>query len=247
MKRPDEAAIPAIGHRIESRDVVESTNDVALELLRSGAAHGTVVTAREQRAGRGRRGRTWWSPPGNFYASVVVRPASGAPAGQLSFVAAVAAAAAIGADVPVRFKWPNDLLIDRRKVGGILIEAEAAGAVVGLGVNIASAPEGTPYPATSLAEAGRRGIVAGDLLAEVCPAFESWYGRWEREGFAPVREAWLARAAGVGEPISVKAADGEFAGVFAALDGNGALVLETAAGSRRITSGEVFFGRDRCC
>jgi BirA family biotin operon repressor/biotin-[acetyl-CoA-carboxylase] ligase len=167
--------------------------------------------------------------------------------GQLSFVAAVASAAAIGAGVPILFKWPNDLLIERRKIGGILIEAEAEGAVVGLGVNVASAPEGTPYPATSLVEAGREGLDVRDLLVEVCRAFETWYVRWQREGFAPIREAWLARAAGVGEPISVRTGEGEVAGVFAALDEEGALVLETKGGSRRIKSGEVFFGPDRCC
>jgi BirA family biotin operon repressor/biotin-[acetyl-CoA-carboxylase] ligase len=238
-----EAEISAIGHRIESYAVVDSTNDVALDLMRQGAAHGTIVTAEEQRAGRGRRGRTWWSPRGNLYASIIVRPDVGTAVGQLAFVTAVAASGAVGAGIPIRFKWPNDLLVDGRKLGGILIDAESDGAVIGLGINVASAPDGTPYPVTSLTAIGYGTISVGELLASVCRSLETWYVGWKREGFSPVRDAWLARAAGMGETMAVRSATTEMRGVFAGLDGDGALLLETADGRRRVTSGEVVFGQ----
>lgn len=239
----DEAEISPIGHRVVFDAVVDSTNDVALDLMRNGAAHGTVVAADEQRAGRGRRGRTWWSPPGNLYASVIVRPEAGAAIEQLSFVTAVSAAEALGGQIPVRFKWPNDLLVEGRKLGGILIEAEADGAVIGLGINIVSAPVGVPYPVTSLAEMGYGSFSARELLAAVCLSLETWYLRWIRSGFMPVREAWLARAAWMGQTMAVRSATSELRGVFAGLDSDGALLLETLDGPRRITSGEVVFGQ----
>lgn len=222
--------------------VVDSTNDEALTLLRSGAAHGTVVAADAQRCGRGRRGRTWWSPPGNLYASFVIRPAAGADSGQLAFVAAVAAAQALGAAVPVRFKWPNDLLLNGRKFGGILIECEDVGAVIGMGINIIAAPPDTPYAATSLVAEGYAAITPRNLLLSVCRALEAWYARWRVEGFEPVRGAWLARAAGMGQTMAVHLLDDRLSGIFVGLDPGGALVLETDSGRRRVTAGEVSFG-----
>jgi BirA family biotin operon repressor/biotin-[acetyl-CoA-carboxylase] ligase len=236
-----EQDIAPIGGRVHFHAVVGSTNDIALELLRGGAAHGTVVVAEAQSAGRGRRGRAWRSPPGNLYASIVVRPPAGAANGQLAFVAALGAADSIGPGLPVRFKWPNDLLAAGRKVGGILIEAESGGAVIGLGINVAVAPKEVDYPATSLADQGLA-ISVRDLLPAVCRALESWYCRWNSEGFAPVREAWLARAAGMGEAMAVRLPASRLSGVFGGMDDDGALLLKTGEGLRRITSGEVLFG-----
>jgi len=223
--------------------IVDSTNDEALSLLRSGAAHGTVVAADAQRSGRGRRGRSWWSPPGNLYASFVIRPAAGGDSGQLAFVAAVAAADALGAVVPVRFKWPNDLLLNGRKFGGILIECEDIGAVIGMGINIVAAPADTPYGATSLVGEGYAAIAPRDLLLAVCRALEAWYARWRGEGFEPVREAWLGRAAGMGQTMAVRLIDDRLSGIFVGLDAGGALVLETDSGRRRVTAGEISFGQ----
>jgi BirA family biotin operon repressor/biotin-[acetyl-CoA-carboxylase] ligase len=238
----DGAHLP-FGHRTSFRAVVDSTNDDALALLRAGAAHGTVVAAESQRAGRGRRGRTWWSPPGNLYASFIVRPPAGRDRAQLAFVAGVAAAEALGAAVPVRLKWPNDLLLDGRKLGGILIECEDVGAVIGIGINIVAAPTAAAHAAASLAGEGYPAVPPRDLLATVCGALEAWYGRWRIQGFAPVREAWLERAAGMGQTMAVRLLDERLAGVFVGLDPGGALMLETESGRRLVTAGDVTFGR----
>lgn len=230
------------GSRLHFHAAVDSTNDVALDLLRGGAPHGTVVAAETQRAGRGRHGRAWWSPPGNLYASFIVRPSVGPAMGQLAFVTAVAAADAVGPGVPVRFKWPNDLLVEGRKLGGILIEAETDGAVIGLGINVVAAPKGGVFAATSLAELGVGTFGARELLTAVCGALGSWYARWRGDGFAPVREAWLARADRIGEAMAVRLPASRLSGVFMGIDADGALLMETGDGQRRITSGEVIYG-----
>ncbi len=139
-------------------DSVGSTSDEALRLAREGAPHGTVVTAREQTAGRGRVGRAWASPPGNLYLSVLLRlDLPVARIAELSFVAALAVAETVDAFVAGRasLKWPNDVLIDGAKVAGILIEQADGVAVIGIGVNVAHCPSGLAYPVTSLMDASR--------------------------------------------------------------------------------------------
>ncbi|HKW54031.1 MAG TPA: biotin--[acetyl-CoA-carboxylase] ligase, partial [Stellaceae bacterium] len=145
----------------------------------------------------------------------------------------------------LRYKWPNDVLIDGRKVSGILLESQAAGEgrldwlVVGIGVNLASFPENVDYPAISLAAAGAR-VTVEALLEAVAEGFERWYERWREEGFAPLRAAWLLRARGLGEGIRVRLQGEEASGRFAGLDEDGALLLENGATRRRIGAGDVF-------
>src|SRR5206468_1374206 len=143
-------------------DRIGSTNDEATALARAGAGSGTLVWAAEQNTGRGRRGRSWRSPPGNLYLSLVQRPeCSPASAAQLGFVAALGLGDAI-TELGLRpsYKWPNDVLVNRRKLAGILLESEmtAGGGldfvVIGVGVNIAVAPEGVEFPTTSLVAEG---------------------------------------------------------------------------------------------
>lgn len=230
------------GWRLVEVAETDSTNDEARRLIAAGAGHGTVVRAGCQTAGRGRRGRTWVSPPGNLYMSIVADVAA-AQAGQLAFVAALAAGDALAAGGCVRFKWPNDLMSRGRKAGGILIEADGDLAVVGVGVNIVSAPAESAYPATSLAGAGWPPVMPAELCAAVAAGFASWYARWRREGFAPVREAWLARAAGLGGPVTARLPTATCRGTFRALDQDGALILEETDGAlRRIAAGDVFLG-----
>ncbi|HSK39238.1 MAG TPA: biotin--[acetyl-CoA-carboxylase] ligase [Arenibaculum sp.] len=246
------------GWRLLSHDAVTSTNDVAKRLAREGAAHGTVVAARRQEAGRGRRGRSWSSPEGNVYASVVLRPGMPADqAAQLSFVAAVATAQALGdllpGDLPVRCKWPNDVLIDGAKVSGILLETETGPAggiewiVLGIGINVLHHPEpaagDTGYPVTSLAARGATQTDPRNVLGAVVEAFRTWYGRWMAQGFAPVRANWLAAAYGIGGPVTVRLEHATLHGRFAGLDADGALLLERdGAAIHRIKAGDVFFG-----
>lgn len=220
-------------------DIVDSTNREALRRIAAGAPHGAVVQARQQTAGRGRRGRAWISPPGNLYATLIVRPADGAPVAQLGFVAALAAGDALRIYAPVRFKWPNDLMLDGRKLGGILVEAVGGAAAVGIGVNIASAPEDTETPATHLPA----GVAPDALLDDIRAGFDVWYRRWRDDGFEPLREAWLRHAVGLGEPIRARLARETVGGTFRGLDADGGLVLDCDDGRRRvIAAGDVFLG-----
>lgn len=238
------------GFRLLALDTVDSTNSVAQQHAAAGADHGTVVWATRQTAGRGRQGRAWSSPPGNLYCSIVLRPKIAiTQAPQLSFVAAVALADALGALIPsvlpLRLKWPNDILLGESKAGGILIEAAADPAgrveclILGLGVNLVSHPADTPYPTTDLRQAGAAVDVA-ELLSAFCSHLVAWSERWLAEGFAPVRAAWLARARGFGGPIEVRLGHALISGRFADLDEDGALIVESPDGvRRRVTAGDV--------
>jgi len=233
-------------------DTVTSTNDEAMVLAAEGAAAGTLVWARTQTKGRGRRGRSWSSPEGNLYLSLILRPGRDATgAAELAFLAAIAIgegiAPLIPASVAVRYKWPNDVLLNGRKVAGVLLESSLGPKggldwlVIGVGVNVLGFPKRTGYPATSLVAEGAEGLDAACVLEGFCQAFLSGYERWRDEGFAGVRRRWLGRAAGIGETIEVRL-DGEtLSGIFAGLDEAGALILRRAGEEdRRISAGEVF-------
>ena len=230
---------------------VESTQAVAFTLAADGAADRTVVIAEAQSAGRGRRGRTWHDEPGaSLLTSIILRPHL-APTRlpMLSLVAGIAVAEALErvAGLAPRLKWPNDVLVDGRKLAGILLEASAGGSgaidhlVVGVGVNVAAHPDDLPYPATDLVACGGTADAA-TVLAAFADRFLPLYRTWEGEGFASIRAAWLDRAEGYGGPVTVRLDRATLEGRFAALDGQGALLLETADGGRRsITAGDLFF------
>ncbi len=213
---------------------VGSTNDWllarAVEL-----PDGHWVIADRQTAGRGRRGRVWNDGAGNLMTSVLVR--SEGAVQQLSFVAAVALREAIVAsvgDAPIQLalKWPNDLLLDGAKLSGILLERAGDALVIGFGVNLASAPEGA---------AALPGVAPGALQAALANSFAAWRQRWAAEGFGPVRTAWLAHAAGIGQRLVARLGDASLEGCFEDLATDGALVLALDDGGRRaIHAGEVF-------
>ena len=239
------------GFRLRHYATLGSTNDAAKAAARAGAPDGTLVWADEQEAGRGRRGRQWLSPPGNLYLSLVLRPdAAPSRAAQLGFVAALGLGDAlqpiVGPAVRLRYKWPNDLLANGRKLAGILLESETSAkdrvdfVVVGIGVNIVSAPEDVEFPATSLLAEGIAGVTPALLLEGFIRHFAGWAGRWREEGFLPIRPAWLAAASGLGERVRVRLERSTLCGRFHDLDNDGALVLEGAEGRRRIAAGEVF-------
>ncbi|WP_448202947.1 biotin--[acetyl-CoA-carboxylase] ligase [Azospirillum sp. sgz302134] len=242
------------GFRVEAFDSVGSTNDEAKALARSGAAEGTIVWAKRQDAGRGRRGRAWTSPEGNLYTSTVLRPGRPpAEAAQISFVAALAIAETATAVLPetadVRCKWPNDVLVNGRKLSGILLESEAsrgvglAWLVLGVGINLRHFPESVEFAATSLVAEGAPNTPPGALLELYAEQLARWYRTWAEHGFAPIRSAWLARAKGLGDPIIVRLADHTLTGTFADLDSDGVLLLDRddGAGRQRIAAGDVFF------
>jgi BirA family biotin operon repressor/biotin-[acetyl-CoA-carboxylase] ligase len=169
---------------------------------------------------------------------------------QLSFVAALASSEAVAQFAPaldIKVKWPNDVLAGGRKVAGILLESASAGGdsyflAIGIGINLAHFPTHTEFPATSLAWLGVPVPAAIDALTELAAAFAKWYDIWRGQGFAPIRDAWLARAANLGLRIRARLTNEEVTGVFEGIDETGALILrETSERVRTIAAGEVFF------
>ena len=234
---------------IEIFDLLPSTNVEARRRIATAQAADGWIVARAQSEGRGRRGRAWVSEKGNLFASRIVEPrapASRAP--ELSFVASLATFDAISAHLPptagpVACKWPNDVLISRRKVAGLLLESEGSSGwvVVGIGVNVTSAPTDVEFPATSLQEHGSR-ATALDVLKSLASVFEHWYEIWRDGGFAPIRDAWRQRAAGMGETIRIRLEMREFTGTFMDIDETGALLVRLSGGTiERVAAGDVFF------
>lgn len=228
---------------------VDSTNAEALRRARLGERGPLWIVAREQSAGRGRRGRTWTSPPGNLYATLLVTdPAPPAAAAQLGFTAGIALFDAIAAAAPplaprLALKWPNDLLLDGCKAAGILIEGEGdpVAVAVGIGVNCRHHPPATEFPATDLAAAGAD-LGATALFCHLAAALKARLHQWGRgDGFASIRAAWLARASGVGGEVRVRLPGRETCGRFETIDDCGRLLLRTAAGGlETVAAGDVF-------
>ena len=226
---------------------IGSTNDELLRLAADGALDGTIVVAGRQLAGRGRQRRHWVSPPGNLYASFLVRMARftqfvPARVAQIGLVAAVALAETLaGFGAAIRLKWPNDVLCGKAKIAGILVELADEAAVIGIGVNVAHHPQGMAYPVTSLAAEGVE-VGAEAVLQGLAGRLTSRLADWDAGGFAPIRALWLERGPAVGTVLSVQAGAGRVAGGFAGLDADGALLLSVEDGLRRIVGGEVFGG-----
>jgi BirA family biotin operon repressor/biotin-[acetyl-CoA-carboxylase] ligase len=235
---------------------VDSTNAEAARLAPS-LTGPCWILASEQTGGRGRRGRAWASPPGNFHATLALPPPPGGPqaAALRSFVAALALREALaevaGSPAPFALKWPNDVLCNGGKVAGILLEGAGEGGrvahlAIGIGVNLIAAPDpemiepGAVPPVTLLAETGRR-VVPAALLDVLAPAFAHWDAVLERQGFAPLRAEWLAHAARLGERITARTGSTTREGVFETLDDSGALVLRTARGRETVPAAEIFF------
>lgn len=244
---------PGVERRLARLAAVDSTNAEALRRAAAGERGPLWIMADVQTAGRGRAGRTWVSEPGNLHASLLVTLSAPAPkAYQLSLVAGIAVFDAIGeamrpAPEGLRLKWPNDILIGREKAGGILIESTASpaglAAVIGIGIDIASVPPDLGRPVTHLA---LHGTCPGPdvLLAHIAAATEHWLGLWaEGKGFPTIRSAWLNRAHPIGERMSIDTGSERIEGAFLGLDEEGALVLDTQAGPRRFTFGDVSLAR----
>ncbi len=240
----------AAGVALVSFDKLGSTNAEAIERGRARACGPFWVTAAEQVAGRGRRGRAWVSAPGNLYASLLLTdPAPLARAAQLSFVAALALHDAVAELAPalvpqLTLKWPNDVLGEGRKLAGILIEGEGSRPLmtaIGIGVNCVHHPEQTEFPATDLAALGAR-VEAAPLFTALSGCMQSRLAQWDRgNGFSAIRSAWMTRAFASGTPMRVRLPDREATGRFETLDEAGHLVLREADGSvQKIAAGEVF-------
>ena len=228
--------------------MVTSTQAMAFEMAERGAADGTVVVADTQTAGRGRRGRVWHDAPGDsLLMSIVIRsPLSVSDLPKLSLAAAVAVAEAIDltTDLEARLKWPNDVLVNGRKLAGILLESRIVAepiVVAGIGVNLRQRtfPAELAETATSVDLEGGRAVGREELLEAVLAAFERRRRGLESEGFAAIRARWLALADTIGRAVTV----GEHAGIAVDLAEDGALVLRHGAGLQRVVAGELTTSR----
>ncbi|RZJ18564.1 MAG: biotin--[acetyl-CoA-carboxylase] ligase [Brevundimonas sp.] len=237
-------------------DDIDSTNAEARRRAEAGETGPLWIAARRQTAGRGRRGREWSSETGNLAATLLVMTQkSPAEAAQITFVAALAVADLLDAFTPpglVTIKWPNDVMLDGRKASGILVESGQSPAgglwlAVGIGVNLAHAPDDIERPATALVDHLRHDVAyppsldaAVGVLAE---AFAVWVQRWETLGFQPVLDAWIARTPGLHGPCVARLSHETVTGVADGVEADGALRLRLADGSLRlISAGDVFFG-----
>lgn len=238
---------------IEAYDELDSTNAEARRRAEAGEGGPVWITALVQTAGRGRRGRSWQTASGNLAATLLLttdKPAG--EAAQISFVAALAAAdlaeTCLGPGV-AQLKWPNDVLVHGRKAAGILVESGvrpdgALWLAVGIGVNLAHAPQDVERPATAFAEHMTVPPPAPfDALEVLATRFEHWRAAWAREGFAPIAKGWTAKAHGLGEACEARLPNQTIRGVALGLDSDGALRLKLDDGAiLRITAGDVFFG-----
>lgn len=234
---------------------VDSTNSEAARLAPH-LSQPTWIMARKQTAARGRRGRAWVSPEGNFAATLIMRPEGvAAQAALRSFVTAIALADALGdlcgPSAKISLKWPNDVLLNGGKVAGILLESAGQGSqvshlIIGIGVNLVAAPPaeavepGAMTPVSVLGETGYR-ITQDELLEHLAAAFARHEAQFMTYGFTPIRNAWLARAARLGQPIRARTMTETIDGTFETLADDGSLVLQTASGRRTIPAADVFF------
>lgn len=234
-------------------DTVDSTNAHAARLAPDMP---TWIMAAEQTGGRGRRGRPWRSPRGNFYATLALQPTETADQVALrSFAAALALRDACisvtNLTAGFSLKWPNDVLLNGGKLAGILLESSGAGQriqtlAIGTGVNLIGAPsagevEQTATPPVSLlGETGKRVTPENFLTALAC-AYAHWETTFIQQGFAPLRREWLTHAARIGEPIVARTGTETHHGVFETIDETGALILKTPHARRAIPAAEIFF------
>ncbi len=241
------------GYALAVFEQLDSTNSEALRQAGKGEAHGLWVWAQAQNEGRGRLGRRWESLPGNLFASLLLRPDCVArTAAQLGFVGGLALYDTVktlgneSTESVIALKWPNDLLCNARKTGGILLESitDKTGAIavaMGIGLNLSDHPQGTEYPATDLSQHafGATPDAALERLAHAC---HHWLGVWnEGAGFEDIRAEWMVRSLAVNAPLEVKLSDERLQGAYRGIDGEGALILALEdGGERRITTGDIF-------
>lgn len=244
-------------YRFEIYDSVASTMDMVREKAHESAGEGLCVQAFKQEEGRGRQGRSWISEKGNLYISLLLRPQKKlADYGQMAFVSALAVKdALILAEVKpqyIQIKWPNDILLEGRKISGLLLEAgkDQQGAdflILGLGLNIFHAPEERCKMADYAigfrnTETQHQEYMIKHFRDVVLDRLNYRYSQWHKEGFSPLRSEWLSYAARLGESISVKLPQEVCEGIFESLDEQGALLLQEKSGiTRKIHSGDVFF------
>ncbi len=231
---------------------IDSTNAEAARLAPTLAGPHWILALR-QTQGRGRRGRDWHDPDGNFAATYVSKP-GGPPdlVAQRSFIAALALHEALvtvtGRPEAFALKWPNDVLLNGGKLAGILLESIGHGAqvghlAIGIGVNLRAAPQGEAGALAPVSLMGETGLAISpeEFLDILAPAYARWDAQLVTYGFAPIRRAWMERAARLGETITARLVNESHEGVFEGIDESGALILRGPQGRRIIAAADVFF------
>lgn len=228
---------------------IDSTNEEAKRLAVGGASHGAFIWGKQQTSGKGRSGREWVSKQGNLFVSVLLCPdVSLKHYQEVSFVAALAVKEMlepiVGRDYELSLKWPNDVMLDGKKVAGILLESVKIDnkdwLIVGVGLNVDSFPKDVRYPATCLTQAGVQIISAKIALSRFIHHFVGRYDMWMKEGFAPVRDAWCESGYRFGKPVSMQSGDERIDGIFVDISAEGTMMVETAKGDmREIQAGEM--------
>ena len=231
--------------RLKAYESLPSTSDLCRSLAEAGEPDGLAVLARRQTQGRGSRGREWIAPAGNLNLSVLVRPRETlASAAQWSLLAAVAVAEALEPAAKLQVKWPNDLLLDGRKVAGILLDSADDGQgglawlVIGMGVNLSETPTVHGQPAGSL----RGDHPPEEVATRVLERLDAWRRIRLLDGFGPVRAAWLSRAPEIGAMVSLRIGEERRGGQFAGLGDDGSLLLRTGGRVHAFNTGEVMLG-----
>ena len=230
--------------RLIEIEQIDSTNSEALRRAAAGETGPLWIRAKRQTHGRGRSGRAWLSGEGDLAATLLFDPCcEPALLHQLALVAGIAVHAALTPLLPtgagVRLKWPNDVLVGEAKLGGILVETSTfAGrplAAIGVGINIAEAPDVPGRNVTSLIQCAAKESSPSELLQPIAEQMEHWLRIWQSgAGFASIRRAWLDRAGHIGEPMTVNTGSSTVNGTFAGIDETGALLLQGHDGGRAV-------------
>jgi BirA family biotin operon repressor/biotin-[acetyl-CoA-carboxylase] ligase len=251
MKNRTEKPEMPEGYHLRAFSSLDSTNKEAIRAAEDGHAGNLWITAANQSAGKGRRGREWLSQEGNLFCSLLLKNNIEAiMASQLSFVAALAVydtvVEVLGDDIEIKCKWPNDILVEGKKISGILLESSGAAGgkpdyiIIGIGLNLMSHPTNALYPAANIREFGED-ISSEEALEILANYMADYINIWQRTGFADIRKIWLTRAKGQGSNIIVKLLHKEMTGRFIDLDSTGGLLLQTEEHLEIITAGDIFF------
>jgi len=233
---------------------IDSTNKEAMRRIEAGAHSGMWITSGEQTGGRGRGGREWVSSSGNLYSSLIYDCGKDLyTSAQLTFVTTLAVRETIEKFLKIndiKCKWPNDVLVEGKKISGILLESFSVGVgkpnyiVIGIGINVAHHPELALYESTHINAHSQNTFSHIEVFYILARKMAQWINIWQSDGFAVIRENWLQNSKGLGDKITVRTPESEIVGRFVDLDRDGALMLEVDNEIKLIHSGDVFFTKE---
>jgi BirA family transcriptional regulator, biotin operon repressor / biotin---[acetyl-CoA-carboxylase] ligase len=244
---PSDPSVPP-GYNLVCLEKIDSTNAEALRRAEKGQSKPLWIIANHQSQGRGRRGRKWIAAPGNLFATLLLNwSGPRAVLSELSFVAAVSCADMLESliqnsrsETKVRLKWPNDILLNGAKVGGILIETfsideETIAVAIGIGMNVANHPTETlAYPTTNFAQAGFN-LNSSEVFEQLARRFDYYFSLWQQgAGFENIKQRWLDFGPSIGHQLKVNTGTGIITGNFSGLDNHGGLQLSLSDGSQQI-------------